>query len=330
MRLRPMRTTRTGRTGEENGVPPAVRRGRRTRGLLALAVAGGLAATLLTPAAAGAAGPAAEPAAEQADITVDATAAAAGTGYRHYVALGDSFASLGALTKLYADPATGCLRSRDNYPARLAGQLDPAAFTDATCAGAKTGGVLDSQLDALTAETDLVTLTISGNDIGFIDILTTCASLSLTNPIGNPCERHYTGGGTDELAETIAATAPKVDAVLAGIAERAPDAEVVVTSYLRIMPAGLGCWPLMPVSIGDVGYLNRVQDGLNAMVGERARAAGATFAEVGRTSGTDACQLPWNRYVDGLLPLGNGTPVHPTPRGQAYVSDTILGVLRAG
>jgi lysophospholipase L1-like esterase len=243
------------------------------------------------------------------------------------VALGDSFASLGALTKLYTDPETGCLRSTDNYPARVAAALSPAAFTDATCAGAKTGGVLGSQLDALTPQTDLVTLTISGNDIGFVDIIGTCASLSLTNPIGSPCQRHYTGGGTDQLAETIAETAPKVDAVLATIADRAPNAQVVVTSYLRIMPRNLGCWPLMPVSIGDVGYLNSTQDRLNAMVAERTRAAGAVFAEVGQTRGTDACQLPWNRYVDGVLPLANGTPVHPTPLGQAYVAQRVLGVL---
>jgi lysophospholipase L1-like esterase len=290
---------------------------RRLRPLLALTAAAALTGALLVPPAAGAGRP--------------ATASTSTTaGYQHYVALGDSFASLGALTKLYVDAETGCMRSTDNYPARVNTALAPAAFTDATCAGAKTDGVLGTQLDALTPDTDLVTLTISGNDIGFVDILTTCASLSLTNPFGNPCQRHYTGGGTDELADTIVATAPKVDAVLAGIAERAPNARVVVTSYLRIMPSSLGCWPLMPMSIGDVGYINGVQDQLNAMVGTRAQAAGATFVDVGRTSGHDACQLPWNRYVDGVLPLANAIPVHPTPSGQAYVSASVLGALRAG
>lgn len=258
-----------------------------------------------------------------------ASAAAATPGAqdapRHYVALGDSYASLGSLTKLHTDPDTGCLRSRDNYPARVAEQLEPAAFSDATCAGAVTDGVLEPQLDALTPETDLVTLTVGGNDIGFADIATTCGLLSLTNPIGTPCQDHYTGGGTDELREAIADTAPKVDAVLAGIAERAPEAEVVVTGYLRILPETGGCWPLMPISVGDVGYVNEIQDELNGMLGERAEAAGAAFVDPSTTPGHDVCQLPWNRWVDGLIPLANGTPIHPTAAGQQHVAELIVG-----
>lgn len=240
-----------------------------------------------------------------------------------YVALGDSFASLGSLTRTYADPATGCLRSTDNYPALLAERLDEVSLTDATCAGAKTGGVLDSQVDALGPDTDLVTVTIGGNDIGFVDIITTCGRLSLTNPFGNPCQRHYNSGGSDQLGELIGETRGQVDAVLDAIAERAPQAEVVVVGYLRIMPERLGCWPLMPVSIGDVRYLNTVQDQLNAMLGEAATAAGATYVDPGTTRGHDACQLPWNRYVDGLLPLANATPVHPTAAGQRHVAELI-------
>jgi lysophospholipase L1-like esterase len=282
---------------------------------LALGVAA-LSTVLLTPAAATAAGTAA-PA---------ATPAAAAQEYDEYVALGDSFASLGSLTKTYLDPRTGCLRSTDNYPARLADRLGSATFTDATCAGAVTGGVLDSQLGALSPQTDLVTLSIGGNDVGFVNIAATCGLLSLTNPFGNPCEEHYTSGGTDRLAEDIAETRPKVDAVLAAITDRAPNAEVVVIGYLRILPERLGCWPLMPISVDDVGYVNSVQDQLNAMIGASAHAAGATFVDPSTTRGHDACQLPWNRWVDGLLPLSNATPIHPTAAGQRHVA----GLVHAG
>ena len=249
------------------------------------------------------------------------------TEHQRYVALGDSYASMGSLTEVYIDPSTGCARSRDNYPARVADELASAEFTDATCAGAVTDGVLDSQLDALAPDTDLVTLTVGGNDIGFAGIALDCGLRSVPDPKGTPCEDHYTEGGTDQLAERVTETAPKVDAVLAGIKERAPEADIVVTGYLRILPPDTGCWPSVPISQGDVGYINDVQDKLNAMIGERTEAAGGTFVDPGGTPGHDACQSPSDRWVDGLLPLTNGTPIHPTAAGQQHVSELVGGEL---
>src|SRR5699024_11469378 len=55
------------------------------------------------------------------------------------------------------------------------------------------------QLDALTEETDLVTVGIAGNDFGFADLLIDCAKRSITNPVGSPCADHY----GDELDERI-------------------------------------------------------------------------------------------------------------------------------
>ncbi|MGK5533629.1 SGNH/GDSL hydrolase family protein [Streptomyces sp. URMC 129] len=281
----------------------------RSRTALALATAGA-AAALLVPSVAYA--------------TADT---AAGDGYERYVALGDSFASMGSLTEMYTDPETDCLRSRDNYPAMVDEALAPGEFVDVTCAGAVTGDVLREQLDALTPDTDLVTLSIGGNDIGFASIALTCGSRGLFDPLGHPCQDYYNEHGTDQLADTIALTAPLIDDVLAGIAERAPDAEVVVAGYLRLLPPEGGCWPLMPIAAGDVRYITGVQEQLNAMIGERAEAAGATFVNPGEATGHDACQLPWNRWVDGLFPLANGTPVHPTAAGQRHVTELITAAL---
>jgi len=81
-----------------------------------------------------------------------------------------------------------------------------------------------------------VTVTISGNDIGFSEITRTCAEKSFSDPFGSPCKDEYTEGGTDQLAERINAVAGPVDAVLDGIHERAPQATVVLVGYLRILP----------------------------------------------------------------------------------------------
>ena len=69
-----------------------------------------------------------------------------------------------------------CLRSAGNYP-----ELISASVTDGTCQAAVTddllqpretqdGGTLPTQLNAVDAETTLVTLSIGGNDLGFGDV----------------------------------------------------------------------------------------------------------------------------------------------------------------
>lgn len=260
-------------------------------------------------------------------LLAPSTASADSFDPQRYVALGDSYASMGSLSQVYVDPSTGCARSHDNYPARVAEAWEPAEFTDASCAGAITDDVLDSQLDALSQDTDVVTLTIGGNDIGFAGIALDCGLRSVPDPKGTPCEDHYTEGGTDQLAQRVADTAPKVDSVLAAVKERAPEAEIVVTGYLRILPQDTGCWPSVPISQGDVGYINDVQDKLNAMIGERTEAAGGTFVNPGDAQGHDACQPLPERWVDGLLPLAGGTPIHPTAAGQQHVSELVSGAL---
>ena len=54
----------------------------------------------------------------------------------------------------------------------------------------------------------------------------------------------------------IAATAPKVAAVLQGIHARSPSARVFVVNYAAILPeTGVGCWPQVPLAFADVPYL---------------------------------------------------------------------------
>lgn len=101
------------------------------------------------------------------------------TIYRQYVALGDSYAAMGSRDAQVTGPAE-CFRSGDNYPAVLAGDDRIKEFVDATCASAvthditsvRTGdeGFISAQVDSLTEDTDLVTISIGGNDIGFPDI----------------------------------------------------------------------------------------------------------------------------------------------------------------
>jgi lysophospholipase L1-like esterase len=267
-----------------------------------------------------------------ATLAISGTASAAPFG--KYVALGDSYAAVGSLDNIHGDPI-GCGRATDNYPSGVATRLGVGSFVDATCGGAETvhmtqpqsvtGGDNAPQFDALTPDTSLVTVTISGNDIGFSDIAKTCAEKSFTNPFGSPCKDHFTEGGTDQLAERINAAAGPVDAVLDGIHERAPQATVVLVGYLRILPPSGGCWPVVPFARGDVPYFDGVEHQLNAMLAAQAGANNATFVNPGDVLGHDVCS--GDKYVEGLIPETLSVPVHPNAKGQEFVAGLVAGAL---
>jgi lysophospholipase L1-like esterase len=262
---------------------------------------------------------------------------------QHYVALGDSYAA-GPLIPVQRTDPPGCNRSTNNYPALLAKELHIAHYTDVTCSGAKTDnmttaqnvllGVNPPQFDALRPDTDLVTLTISGNDVGFTEIIFTCGRAGLTDPSGNPCERQATSqsnrGGQDFYAQRIAGVAPKVGRVLESIHERSPRAKVLLVGYLRILPPSGGCYPIFPIARGDVPYLDGLERQLTDVLTAEANDHDAVFVDSYANSlGHDACQPPGTKWVEGTVPTSPAAPVHPNAHGMQEVAGFALEELNA-
>jgi lysophospholipase L1-like esterase len=310
------------------------------------ALASGASATAAAALADGASTPsadalAADPGTASAALSADPAAAPAAalpalTG--PMVALGDSYTA-GALlpTDLRARPL-GCLRSTRAYPVLVAAALG-ASLTDVACASAGVADMTSAQrtsigtnapqLNALASDDSLVVLTLSGDDIGFMNVLDKCMELSFTDPWGSPCQAHYTNGGTDQLAALVKAEAPRMTAVLSDIAARAPQARIVVVGYPDMFPLGGGCWPAVPITDGDIGYLRGIELQLNAMLAADAGAAGATFVNTYTpTIGHDFCQPETNRDVEGVLPGSLSLPFHPNARGQAAIGGAVLAALR--
>ncbi|MFJ5036061.1 GDSL-type esterase/lipase family protein [Streptomyces sp. NPDC088560] len=129
-----------------------------------------------------------------------------------------------------------CLRSDQNFPS-LVSRSRAATLTDVGCSGASTAdmtasrGAVSPRFDAPSRGTDLVTMAVGGNDAGFSTVLGTCAQLMSADPVGMPCQYHYSGDGTDQISGAIAKTAPKIAQVPRGIHHRAPHACVVVGGY---------------------------------------------------------------------------------------------------
>lgn len=249
-----------------------------------------------------------------------------------YVALGDSYTAGPLIPTQLADPA-GCLRSDHNYPHLSLSDLHQAVLRDVSCSGATTADMTASQnvtpgpnppqLDALDANTKIVSLGIGGNDIGFSSIIANCVTAT---PSGTPCQDHYVVGGTDQIADRIAATGPKVAAVLTAIKTRAPQAKILVVGYPAILPdTGTGCWPQMPIAPNDVPYLRAKEKELNTMLSAQVAAAGAKYVDTYTPSiGHDACTAANVRWIEPVSPANPAAPVHPNLTGMLGISVTVI------
>ncbi|NNU28373.1 SGNH/GDSL hydrolase family protein [Isoptericola sediminis] len=260
-------------------------------------------------------------------------AAAAAPPPEEYVALGDSYSAGSGILPLAPDARPVCLQSTRNYPHLVADRIG-ADLTDVSCSGAETGDLyrnqhlfVPAQLDALTSKTDVVTLTIGGNDNStFISAILKCGSLgALTVGFGSPCKNTYGSHFTDQVEQV---TYPAVRQALLDIQERAPKAEVAIVGYPWIVPAEKGCFAKMSIAQGDIPYLRDLQATLNGVIEQAAAETGATFVDMAeRSEGRDACAPYGERWIEPILFGTNVVPVHPNALGEAGMAEAVLATL---
>ena len=166
-----------------------------------------------------------------------------------YVALGDSYSAASGVLPIEATPSgPTCLRSSRNYPHVLAARIG-AQLTDVTCGAAETKDYFTAQhpdvkpqLDAVKADTQLVTMTIGGNDSGvFINSILECGAAGLTTAgQGSPCKDKYGSSFEDTIKKT---TYPSLVKALKAVRAKAPRARVAILSYPWILPTHQGLLP---------------------------------------------------------------------------------------
>jgi lysophospholipase L1-like esterase len=266
-----------------------------------------------------------------------ASAAAASTG--PYVSLGDSYTSAPLVPAPTGDPP-GCGRSTNNYPSDVARVINPNPFTDVSCGSATTddmtqpqsvpgGGTNPPQFDGLLSTDALVTVGIGGNDAGLIGVAEECGQLDAFSPTGTNCKDHYTASGSDPNVAAIQATGPKVAAVLQGIHQRSPSARVLIVGYPDGLPVdGSSCWPMVPLSPGDIAYFNSLEEQLNSVISQEAASNGATYVDTFTSSiGHDACKPPGVAWVNGIVPNSVAYPLHPNQAGEQNMANQVLAAL---
>ncbi|MEO0062537.1 MAG: hypothetical protein RLZZ08_1097 [Pseudomonadota bacterium] len=231
-----------------------------------------------------------------------------------YVALGSSYAAGTGMGGIKPGTPERCQRSPLNYATLLAAGLH-LRLVDASCGGAMTAHLLGPwnelppQLDALTPQTRLVTITGAGNDIGFVRNL--AASACAQGTAGCPAR-------LDPVEADWRAVELALQQVVDRIRERAPSARIVFVDYVTLIPAHGTCAAL-GMSTGDADTARTVAKRLAAVTARVAHHNGADLIAASRLSAshTPCDPVPWSMGAPGSA---SSTPWHPNAAGHAAIA----------
>lgn len=299
-----------------------------------------------------------------------------------YVALGDSYsAGFGLIpysdTSPFPGSPNGCFQGLQNYPHQVAAQFG-LNITDQTCSGAISANVgypagttfsiplaaaplpvlpagaelqhtmtgmtaPELQIAALSETTDIVTIAIGGNDLGFSSIATACVRtavgagtvplyLYMEQSIDVPNCADYFGDpatypNADLASRMSGAVAPRIAGAVAAVKELAPNAQVFVVGYPQVSSptATDACFTptsddnAVPFSGVDLQFINSIEILLDGALQDAAEEYGfhyvPTFAA---TADHNLCSPePWvwglTAYINlssscdpGYLPVADG------------------------
>ncbi|MEW1810822.1 SGNH/GDSL hydrolase family protein [Pseudarthrobacter phenanthrenivorans] len=264
----------------------------------------------------------------------------------HYVALGSSYAAGGGLGP--ADPADSggrCGRTTIAYPYLVASQLH-LNLTNATCGGASIPNIATTpqqiwswdgssqtgelQINAVTADTDLVTITIGGNDVNYVGNLMAeaCRGDLAANPLSVISNQLKLYGLCTPVPDSVvqARLAGVQDALAAtvdAVQEKAPHARVVLVDYLSVLPDNGKPCAAVPIPQQRQKFLLDVARGMSLATKHAAQQTGAELVTASKDSqGHDACSAdPW---VTGYDFSRGFVMMHPNEAGHAAVAKALV------
>jgi lysophospholipase L1-like esterase len=249
-----------------------------------------------------------------------------------YVALGSSMAAGPGIPPPAPGAPRRAGRSARNYPGLVARALD-IDLIDVTYSGATTAHILrDSQngvppqiaaLRGRSSAVRLVTITIGGNDVGYVGMLMAATLPRLVHRL--PAVRELLDADARERAlEQVGAS---LRAVAEAVHRDAPNAHVCFVDYLTLLPSpGMPAAPL-PDRYADLG--RHLAARLAEETAAAATATGCTLVSAATASATHhawsadpwtvGARLPWPRRP---------APLHPNAAGMRAVADLVVGAVR--
>ncbi len=226
-----------------------------------------------------------------------------------YVALGDSYAS-GVSLGDYFGPAS-CKRSRIAYAflVHLRGERMHSHLV--ACSGATTSDVVkQGQLNALSRSTDLVTISVGGDDLGFATLIEYCMITDCTSYV-NRFRGHVAGILDPRLHHLYGLVRARLRS----------SAKVIVIGYPRLFPdhpyqESFWCrnFVLVRMRADEQVAANRLADTINSVIGSEARAAGFGYIDSETLfDGHDPCAR--SPYLNALIKTHPSESYHPMESG---------------
>ncbi|MET8894206.1 ricin-type beta-trefoil lectin domain protein [Streptomyces albogriseolus] len=271
------------------------------------------------------AAPAVSASAQPASKQPPSAAADAGTDY---VALGSSFAAGPGIPPLQpSDGASACSRSANNYPGLVAREIG-ADLTDVSCSGATTAHVLRDpqgtrppQIRAVTPDTRLVTITIGGNDVGYLGSIN-AYSCQASGSTGCPTVDR------DAIERTFPELPGRIADVVRAVHAVAPQARVHLVTYFTLLPDSGTC-AVAPLTDEQAAYERSIAARLAAATVDAAAATGAGLVDLaGASRGHDACSA--NPWVESYRPAQGRSTYHPNEAGMRAAADLVQAALASG
>jgi lysophospholipase L1-like esterase len=248
-----------------------------------------------------------------------------------YVALGSSMAAGPGIGPTATGAPFRAGRSARNYPHLVAERLGHN-LVDVTYSGATTANVLtDSQhgappqIDALDGSEDLVTVTIGGNDVGYVPFLFAAGLPRLVRSLPLLGGRLREQLDPDARDRALADVAESLKDVGRALRERSPVARVLFVDYLTLLPpAGT---PAAPLSDTDVSVGRHIAGTLERLTSEAAADTGCGVVRVAQTSSDHHAWSadPWTTRFGLPLP-GRPAPLHPNAAGMRAVADLVVAL----
>jgi lysophospholipase L1-like esterase len=258
--------------------------------------------------------------------------------------MGSSFAAGPGVGARDPESARGCARSAENYP-HLVARMCGLALTDVTCSGATTRQILEEsqagqrpQISALRPETQLVTVTVGGNDISYVGNLLIWSAqdtrrLPLLWRLLLPILPKPTPD--DEVDRALTKLPSQLTRIAEETRRRAPNAALVFVDYAAILSETdeieESKQELLPLTAEHLQRGRYVAQRLAAIFVQVAEQTGGLLvraSEVTRDHGGGAAD-PW---MEGFILPGHPfafDPIayHPNARGMRAVAESINAAL---
>ncbi|MFF0728619.1 SGNH/GDSL hydrolase family protein [Streptomyces sp. NPDC004134] len=281
---------------------------------------------------------------------------AAAAEEQQWIALGDSYTAgvIRAAGDTFEVPRDGCERTDRSYPQVVDRDLGGLfELTNVSCGAATVENVTDTpqhpigrhlppfsddpdypfpavppQSEAVGPGTDVITVGVGGNTLGFADILAKCPQLGgESEGAGTPCKDAFGAGITARLDKV----SQEYDRMLTVLHERAPHAKILAVGYPTIVPedtskCGFGdLTQFGTITQGDLAWLRQdVLEPLNkAIEKSTGTQEAAGFVDLYPSSQHHSV-CDDTKWVEGFVTLPDQLSfVHPNALGHRNAADHV-------